>query len=118
PRLEAGSWRLRVEGAVERTLDLTYDQLRELPSRSVTATLECTGNSRALNVPLLRGVPWQLGAVGNAEWTGVPLGAVLERAGLRSSAVEVVLEGADRGEVMAEPRPPGQIPFARSLPLA
>jgi DMSO/TMAO reductase YedYZ molybdopterin-dependent catalytic subunit len=109
---------LRVEGAVMRTLELTCDQLRELPTRTVTATLECAGNSRALNVPPLRGVAWQQGAVGNAEWTGVPLAAVLERAGLRPAAAEVVLEGADRGEVTSDPRPAGPIPFARSLPLA
>src|SRR5207249_3251214 len=118
PRLEARTWRLRVEGAVNRQLDLTYDQLRALAPRDVTATLECAGNSRALTVPPLRGVAWQQGAVGNAAWAGVPLAAVLDRAGLRDNAVEVVLEGADRGEVTAEPRPHGPISFARSLPLA
>lgn len=118
PRLEARTWRLRVEGAVMRPLELTYEQLRELPTRTVTATLECAGNSRALNVPPLRGVGWQQGAVGNAAWTGVPLAAVLERAELRPAAAEVVLEGADRGEVTSEPRPAGPIPFARGLPLA
>src|SRR5947208_480046 len=118
PRLEARTWRLRVEGAVNRQLDLTYDQLRALAPRDVTATLECAGNSRALTVPPLRGVAWQQGAVGNAEWSGVPLAAVLDRAGLRDNAVEVALEGADRGEVTAEPRPNGPISFARSLPLA
>src|SRR5207253_833115 len=116
PRLEASSWRLRVEGAVNREVELTYDQLRELATRDVTATLECAGNSRGLNVPPLRGVAWQQGAVGNAEWTGVPLAAVLDRSGLRDNAVEVALEGADRGEVTAEPRPNGPISFARSLP--
>src|SRR5438270_792082 len=60
----------------------------------------------------------KLGAVGNAQWTGVPLGAVLERAGLRDSAVEVVLEGADSGEIAAETKPAGVVAFARSLPLA
>jgi len=118
PRLEARTWRLRVEGAVTRELELTLDQIRAMPARTLTATLECAGNSRALHVPPLRGVAWQQGAVGNAEWTGVPLAAVLERAGLRDNAVEVVLEGADRGEVAAEPRPSGPIAFARSLPLA
>jgi DMSO/TMAO reductase YedYZ molybdopterin-dependent catalytic subunit len=118
PRLEARTWRLRVEGAVERELELTFDQLRQMPSRSVTATLECAGNSRAFLTPAVSGVPWELGAVSNASWTGVSLAAVLERAGVRQSAVEVVLEGADRGEVREEPRPPGAIAFARSLPLA
>jgi len=117
PKVEVGSWRLKVEGAVERPLEMTLEELRKLPARTVTATLECAGNARALLLPKVKGVPWQLGAVGNAQWTGVPLGAVLERAGLRDSAVEVVLEGADSGEITAETRPAGAIPFARSLPL-
>jgi DMSO/TMAO reductase YedYZ molybdopterin-dependent catalytic subunit len=118
PRLEADSWRLKVEGAVHRELELKLDDIRNLPARTVTATLECAGNGRASLVPKVKGVPWQLGAVGNAEWTGVPLAAVLERAGLRDSAVEVVLEGADSGEIMADIKPDGAVHFARSLPLA
>jgi DMSO/TMAO reductase YedYZ molybdopterin-dependent catalytic subunit len=117
PRLEAKTWRLRVEGAVTQALELTYEQLRGLPTRTVTVTLECAGNGRLLNVPPLKGVGWAQGAVGNAEWTGVPLAAVLERAGLKNNAVEVILEGADRGEVTAEPKPHGPLAFARSLPL-
>jgi DMSO/TMAO reductase YedYZ molybdopterin-dependent catalytic subunit len=62
---------------------------------------------------------WELGGVGNAEWTGVPLAAVLERAGIKPCAVEVILEGFDRGQYK-EPNPqtPGVISYARSLPLA
>jgi DMSO/TMAO reductase YedYZ molybdopterin-dependent catalytic subunit len=57
--------------------------------------------------------------VSNAEWTGVPLSAVLEKAGLRSSAVEVVLEGADSGQAsFPNPATPGTISFARGLPVA
>jgi DMSO/TMAO reductase YedYZ molybdopterin-dependent catalytic subunit len=117
PNLNAGTWRLRVEGAVQRTLTLSLEDLRRLPARTVTATLECAGNGRAFLTPAARGVQWQLGAVSNAEWTGVPLAAVLDRAGLRDAAVEVMFEGADRGAVPAEPTL-GQIPFARSLPVA
>jgi DMSO/TMAO reductase YedYZ molybdopterin-dependent catalytic subunit len=118
PRLDVRTWRLKVEGAVERPLELGYEDLLRLPSRKVTALLECAGNSRVFLTPKVRGVAWQLGAVGNAEWTGVPLAAVLERAGPRPSAVEVVLEGADRGEIKEDPKSPGVISFARSLPLA
>lgn len=117
PNLEIGSWRLKVEGAVERELQLSLDDLRKMPTRTVTATLECCGNGRALLLPKVKGVPWQLGAVGNAEWTGVPLAAVLERAGLRDSAVEVILEGADNGEIAADAKPADPVHFARSLPV-
>jgi DMSO/TMAO reductase YedYZ molybdopterin-dependent catalytic subunit len=117
PQINANKWRLRVGGAVMQELTLSQADLRAMPSRTVTATLECAGNSRALVQPPLRGVAWQLGAVSNAEWTGVPLAAILERAGARNAAVEVVLEGADRGAVAAEPGL-GQIHFARSIPVA
>jgi len=46
------------------------------------------------------------GAVGNAEWTGVPLSALLGRAGMEEDACEVVLEGADRGTPTEKPVPP------------
>ncbi len=118
PTIDSRSWRLRVDGAIARPLELTYDELRGMPARTVTAVLECAGNGRALNTPALRGVGWQLGAVSNAEWTGVPLSAVLDRAGIRPGAVEVVAEGADRGEISTDPRPAGAIAFARSLPIA
>ena len=47
----------------------------------------------------------------------MPLAAVLDRAGVRGAAVEVVLEGADAGEIRDEPKSPGKISFVRSLPL-
>ncbi len=117
PKIDVQSWKLKVEGAVERPLELTYADLRKLSARTLTALLECAGNSRIFLVPPARGVGWELGAVGNAEWTGVPLAAVLEKAGVKSSAVEVVLEGADKGTVRTDPQSPGEIYFARSLPV-
>jgi DMSO/TMAO reductase YedYZ molybdopterin-dependent catalytic subunit len=114
------TWRLKVEGRVERPLELTYDDLTKMASRTQVALLECAGNGRVFLVPKAEGVPWELGAVSNAEWTGVPLAAVLDRAGLKADAVEVIGEGADSGELpgnLEEPKSPGKIPFARSLPL-
>jgi DMSO/TMAO reductase YedYZ molybdopterin-dependent catalytic subunit len=118
PKIDARAWRLRVEGAVEKPLEIGYDELLKLPSHSQVALLECAGNGRVFLTPKARGVGWGFGAVGTAEWTGVPLAEMLERAGVRSSAVEVVLEGADSGSVEEEPKSPGAIHFARSLPLA
>ena len=118
PRLDLKTWRLRLEGAIKRPLALEYEELRKLRAVTMMATLECAGNNRAFLVPKARGVAWQLGAVGNAEWTGVPLSALLERAGVRDGAVEVILEGADTGSVAAPGGPAGNIAFARSLPLA
>ena len=64
------------------------------------------------------GAQWELGAVGNAEWTGVPLSVLLESAGLADDVCEIVLEGADRGIPKEEPKPPGSISYARSIPRA
>lgn len=117
PKLEAKTWRLIVEGAVERPLELALDALTKMPSHTQIALLECAGNGRGFLTPKAQGVQWELGAVGNAEWTGVPLVAVLDRAGVQKGAVEIILEGADEGEVKSDPKSPGKIRFARSLPL-
>jgi DMSO/TMAO reductase YedYZ molybdopterin-dependent catalytic subunit len=61
---------------------------------------------------------WGQGAVGNATWTGIPLKAVLEKAKVRNTAVDVVLEGADTGSVNTDPKSPGPITYSRSIPLA
>ncbi|BDP43521.1 sulfite oxidase (plasmid) [Deinococcus aetherius] len=117
PFLTAEDWSLTVGGAVTRPLRLGLAELRALPARTLTATMECAGNGRVFLTPRRRGVAWELGAVGTAEWTGVPLSKVLERAGLLGTACEVVLEGADRG-TLTDPLPtPGDIPYARSVPL-
>ncbi len=118
PTIDPAGWQLRVEGAVERMLDLLLETLREFPSATVTATMECAGNGRSHLVPKVKGVAWDIGAVGNAEWRGVWLRDVLERAGLQPRATTVILEGADRGEIKEAPKPPGEINYARSLPVA
>jgi DMSO/TMAO reductase YedYZ molybdopterin-dependent catalytic subunit len=113
-------YRIRVEGCVARPFEIGLEELRTLPSRgNCTATLECAGNSRTFLVPRQSGVAWHLGAVSTATWTGVPLAALLDRAGPEADAVEVLLEGADQGELTGEPspKPPGRISFARSIPL-
>jgi DMSO/TMAO reductase YedYZ molybdopterin-dependent catalytic subunit len=116
PKLEPASYRLSIDGAVRHPLSLSYQQLREMPSQTRVATLECAGNSRVFLIPQVAGAQWELGAVGNAEWTGVPLRALLERAGLADDACEIVFEGADRGTPAEPPVPPGPIAYARSLP--
>jgi DMSO/TMAO reductase YedYZ molybdopterin-dependent catalytic subunit len=118
PQFEVDSYRLRVEGAVEKPFDMSLDDLRKLGQSTTTATLECAGNSRVFLVPQASGAQWELGAVSNAEWTGVPLSALLERAGMKAGAVDVVLEGADKGEPKTEPKPPGAISYIRSIPVA
>ncbi len=114
PELDVAAWRLSVGGCVQRPRQWTFDELTDLPERTVFATVECAGNGRSFLQPTAPGVQWGAGAVGHAEWTGVPLRVVLEESGVRPGAAEVLFEGADRG---SEPDHPEPMPFARSLPL-
>ena len=118
PKIEKRDWRLRVEGEVENLFELRYDDLLKMETRTIQATLECAGNNRNFLEPKVKGVQWGLGAVGTAEWTGVPLSILLEHAGVKSSAREVILEGADGGELREPKRPSGNVHFARSIPIA
>src|SRR5438105_12579798 len=97
PALTPQTWSLRVDGAVDNPFELFLDDLRSLPATTLVATLECAGNSRTTFAPLPKGEPWGLGALSTAEWRGVPLHMVLERVGLRSTVVELLFEGADKG---------------------
>ncbi|MGH7170010.1 MAG: molybdopterin-dependent oxidoreductase [Gemmataceae bacterium] len=114
PAIDLPSWRLRVEGRVDRPAEWTWEQLLALPQRSVFATVECAGNGRSFLQQKVAGVQWGAGAIGHAEWTGVPLCRILEEAGVRSDAVEVLFEGCDRGSEADHPLP---MPFARALPM-
>src|SRR5260370_22443389 len=118
PTLDCASYQLRIDGAVRHPFALSYEELRSIRSETRVATLECAGNSRVFLVPQVQGAQWELGAVSNAEWTGVPLRALLERAGLAEDACEIVLEGADRGTPKEEPVTPDPISYAWSLPRA
>ena len=118
PEIDKKNWRLRIEGEVEKPFELHYDDLLKLETHTIPVTLECAGNSRNFLEPKVKGVQWGLGAVGNAEWTGVPLSILLNRAGLKPEACEVIFEGADGGELEEAKRPSGKVQFARSVPLA
>src|SRR5205807_5681007 len=117
PKIDKNKWRLRVEGEVKKPFELGYDELLKLESRKVPVTFECAGNNRNFLEAKVKGVQWGLGAVGNAEWTGVPLSILLDRAGVKSTAREIILEGADRGKPEDPKSPPGEMNFARSIPM-
>lgn len=112
PEINASDWRLTIDGEVDCPLTLTYGQLRALPSRSLVVTLECAGNGRAYMSSEAEGEQWEYGAVSTAEWTGVPLAGLLDAAGLRAGAEDIVIQGAD-GEMATNLGAP--ITFARSL---
>jgi DMSO/TMAO reductase YedYZ molybdopterin-dependent catalytic subunit len=110
PGLDGTTWTLGIDGEVNAPVSLTLDELRKMPATTVTMTLECAGNGRAFFDPPVAGIQWGKGAVGTARWTGVRLAEVLKRAGLKSTARFVYMNGADR--------PLGTMPdFVRQLPI-
>ena len=102
PRIDPRTWRLRVFGSGLRRpegVELSLRDLHALPSERRVAFIECAGNGRSFFASQ-QGTPatgsqWGLGAVGVAEWRGVPLGALLDRAGISRRAVDVLPEGLD-----------------------
>jgi DMSO/TMAO reductase YedYZ molybdopterin-dependent catalytic subunit len=106
---------IEIDGAVEMPMRVTLGDLQAMPARPVVVTLECAGNGRAYLDPPAPGEQWHLGAIGTAEWTGVPLRTVLERARPKREAVEVLFIGADHGVQKDLGR---DISFERSMPVA
>src|SRR5215469_5203518 len=117
PAIDRDAWWLYVEGEVEKPFAINYEQLITLESLTVPVTLECAGNNRNFLQPKVKGVQWRLGAVGTAEWTGVRLSGLLDRVNPKPNAREVILEGTDCGMLEDPKSPPGELKFARSIPL-
>ena len=110
PGLDGATWTLAIDGEVNSPVSMSLDEIRKLPSTTITMTLECAGNGRAFFDPPVAGIQWAKGAVGTARWAGVRLAEVLKRAGAKSTARFVYMNGADR--------PLGTMPdFVRQLPI-
>lgn len=100
PSLDAATWSLRIEGSgVQNPIDVSYEELLCMRSVTRTRAIECAGNGRAFfdtqQGTEARGTQWRLGAIGVAKWRGVPLSDLLDRAGVRADAVDVMPEGLD-----------------------
>jgi DMSO/TMAO reductase YedYZ molybdopterin-dependent catalytic subunit len=91
------TWRLKLGGHVERVLEWSMADLRRMKPTSVVAVNQCSGNSRGLFQPPVPGAQWGNGGMGNARWTGVPLGDLLRQAGVKAGAVDVAFAALDRG---------------------
>lgn len=104
-------WTLKIDGGVKRETTFSLDDLSQFKQVTIPAVLQCTGNGRAFYSPTIPGVGWLKGAVGNAEWTGVRLAELLDRAGVEPGMAHVHLHAAD-GPPM--PKTPA---YLRSIPL-
>lgn len=98
--LDTSDWQLSIDGdAIAQPLELSYDRIINLPSRTVVSYLECAGNHRAMfdivKGQAARGTQWMTGGIGNGEWTGVSLRDVLTLAGITDDAISVLIIGQD-----------------------
>jgi DMSO/TMAO reductase YedYZ molybdopterin-dependent catalytic subunit len=83
PSVAVGGWRLKIDGLVDRPMELTYDNLIALPASEGFYTLMCISNE-------IGGDLW-----GNAHWRGVKLKYLLEQAGVHTDGVKAVFSAAD-----------------------
>ena len=87
PDVDPATFKLKVSGLVDRPKALSLDDLKKIGTTDLVAGFECSGNRGPLQ-----------GLCGNGKWTGVPLKAVLDSAGVKAPAREFVFFGADHGE--------------------
>src|SRR5215471_12644833 len=112
PEVQAETWRLSIGGeGAGRETNLTFDELKRLPAVEVAAVCQCSGNRRGLFEPHVPGVEWGYGDMGCARWKGARLKDVLDRAGIKKEALEIVVSGTDKGAVDKTPV------FVKSLPV-
>jgi len=103
--IDAGSYRLKIDGKVNTPLSLTLAELKALaPAVEVVAVNQCSGNSRGFSQPRVFGAQLGNGSMGNASWTGVPLKAVLEKAGIMADARQVTFKGLDEPVLPSTPQ--------------
>jgi DMSO/TMAO reductase YedYZ molybdopterin-dependent catalytic subunit len=96
--VDPGTFRLRVRGHVKQSISFTLDDLvRKFKPIEIAAVNQCSGNSRGFFAPRVAGGQWANGAMGNALWRGVSLKALLDRAGVKSGALQVRFNGLDTG---------------------
>jgi sulfane dehydrogenase subunit SoxC len=97
PPADSASWRLELRGLFANLLSFSVEDLQRIPAKTLRVTLECAGNGRGQLSPRYPSVPWLEEGVSTADWTGVPLAALLQQASLSRLAKEIVFHGADRG---------------------
>jgi len=93
----AARWTLSFGTGFRSPFAISLPDLMGMPQKTLRVTLECAGNGRSLLTPRRQSQPWHYEAVGTSEWTGTPLGPLLEKAGIGNDIVDIVFTGADRG---------------------
>jgi len=115
PVLDPRNWKMKIHGnAIDRPIEITYDDLVKMPSRTIIATMECHGNGRSLfweqqGQTQVAGGNWVLGAVGQAEWQYVPLSHIFGLVGLKKDAKSALFWSGVDGNDMGRPMPVSEL---------
>lgn len=109
--IDPDAYRIEVKGAVDKPLSLSLQDIKAFAPTELVAVNQCSGNSRGFFEPRVAGGQLANGAMGNARWKGVPLKALLDRAGVQKNAVQVSFGGLDGPVVPATPD------FAKALDI-
>ncbi len=120
PVISAATWRLQISGSgVTTPVDFTLEQLKALPSVTLTRSIECAGNGRSFFTSqqgqTVAGSAWRLGAIGVGRWKGVRLSTLLNAAGVKGTAVDVLPQGLDNEVSAAQGRVRRPLPISRAL---
>ncbi|MGO4780294.1 molybdopterin-dependent oxidoreductase, partial [Lysobacter sp. 2RAB21] len=91
--IEPANHRLMIHGLVEKPLVFTMEDIRRMPRQNRVYFLECAANSgMEWRGAQLNGCQFTHGMVHNVMYTGVPLKALLEEAGVKPAAKWLMLE--------------------------
>jgi DMSO/TMAO reductase YedYZ molybdopterin-dependent catalytic subunit len=112
PEVDVKTWKITVAGdGANNSFELNMDALKAMPATEVVAVNQCSGNRRGLFQPHVPGVEWGYGAMGCARWKGARLKDVLDKAGVKKEAIEIIFNGSDGPAVEKTPD------FVKSLPV-
>ena len=87
PAVNAETWRLSVKGLVDNPIEITYEELKAMPSVEQFSTLGCVSNKVGGDL------------ISNAIWKGVPLRNLLEQAKIKQGAEYIVFRCFDGYDV-------------------
>lgn len=110
--IDPETFRLEVKGKVRSPLSLGLAELKSgFEPVEIVAVNQCSGNSRGFVEPRVGGGQLGHGAMGNARWRGVPLSAILQKAGVAAGARQALFNGLDGPVLPATPD------FAKALDI-
>lgn len=116
PTVSIKDWTVEIAVDGGKSHKLSLEDLKKYKKTSVTAVLQCAGNSRGLYRPRVPGVQWGKGAAGNAEWSGVSLAELLAELGVDKDGPKYVqMQGADKPMMPTVPIFERQIPLTKAL---